>query len=90
MLNLGYTLRPFLYARDADTRAEAMDSYLRLDRDLARLFSVIDEKGPGMDRTLVFVSGTPLTNRSRRDDEKWESPSGNSHHAKPCHCSTCT
>ena len=76
MLNLGYTLRPFLYARDADTRAEAMDSYLRLDRDLARLFSVIDEKGPGMDRTLVFVSGTPLTNRSRRDDEKWGIPFG--------------
>ncbi len=24
-----------------------MDSYLRLDRDLARLFSVIDEKGAG-------------------------------------------
>ncbi len=29
-----------------------------------------------MDRTLVFVSGTPLTNRSRRDDEKWGIPSG--------------
>ncbi|MDE6528370.1 MAG: alkaline phosphatase family protein [Muribaculaceae bacterium] len=76
MLNLGYTLKPFIYAREADTRAETMDAYLRLDRDLARLFSTIEEKGPGMSNTLVFLAGTPLTNRSRRDDEKWGIPFG--------------
>lgn len=76
MLNLAYTLQPFMYGRDADTRAEAMDSYLRLDRDLARLFSTIDTKGPGMDNTLVFIAGTPITNRSRRDDDKWGLPFG--------------
>ena len=76
MLNLGYTLLPFGYAREADTRAELMDSYLRLDRDLANLFDAIDRKGPGMDNTLVFVAGTPLTQRTRRDDEKWGIPFG--------------
>jgi len=76
MLNLAYTLQPFVYGRDPDTRAETMDAYLRLDRDLARLFATIDEKGPGMDRTLVFLAGTPLTTRTRRDDDKWNLPFG--------------
>ena len=76
MLNLGYTLNPYIHGREADTRAELMDSYLRLDRDLARLFATIDAKGPGMDRTMVFLAGTPLTSRTRRDDEKWAIPFG--------------
>jgi len=76
MLNLGYTLSPYIYAREADTRPEAMDAYLRLDRDLSRLFAAIDEKGPGMDHTFVFLAGTPLTGRTRRDDEKWGIPFG--------------
>ena len=52
-----------------------MDLYLQLDRDLARLFSAIDA-GPGMNRTMVFVAGTPRRTRSRRDDEKWSIPHG--------------
>lgn len=76
MLNLGYTLQPYSYAREADTRAELMDSYLRLDRDLASLFATIDSKGPGMNNTLVFLAGTPLTQRTRRDDDQWGVPFG--------------
>lgn len=76
MLNLGYTLQPFMYGRDADNRPELMDSYLRLDRDLERLFAAIDREGPGMERTLVFVAGTPITRRQRRDDDKWALPYG--------------
>lgn len=76
MLNLGYTLQPFIYGRDADNRAEMMDAYLRLDRDLSRLFAAIDAKGPGMNNTLVFIAGTPITSRTRRDDEKWNLSGG--------------
>lgn len=76
MLSLGYTLQPYIYGREADARLELMDSYLRLDRDMARLFDAIDRQDPGMDRTLVFVAGTPLTRRQRRDDEKWAVPYG--------------
>lgn len=76
MLNLGYTLQPFLYGREADSRAELMDSYIRLDNDLRQLFAAIDAQGPGMDRTLVFVAGTPVTRRQRRDDDKWGIPFG--------------
>lgn len=76
MLNLGYSVQPFIHGRDADNRPETMDAYLRLDRNLASLFDAIDAKGPGMDHTLVFIAGTPLTNRTRRDDEKWGTPFG--------------
>jgi len=76
MLCLGYTLQPFIYGRDADTRAELIDSYIRLDGELTRLFSAIDTGGPGMERTLIVVAGTPVTSLSRRDDPKWRIPSG--------------
>ena len=75
MLNLSYTLQPYEYTQDADGRLEQMDLYLRLDRDLANLFSAIDS-GPGMNKTMVFVAGTPRRTRSRRDDEKWAIPHG--------------
>lgn len=70
MLNLGYTLTPFLAAKDADSRIETMDSYIRLDRDLARLFDLID-KNVGLDSTLVMVAGTPVAPSSKPDDAKW-------------------
>ena len=76
MLSLAYSLQPFMYGSDPDNRTEMMDSYLRLDRDLERLFAAIDSDGPGMDNTLVFITGTPLTRRQRRDDEKWALPYG--------------
>ena len=76
MLSLGMTVQPYIYGREPDSRLELMDSYLRLDRDLAAIFAAIDREGPGMDRTVVFVAGTPLTRRQRRDDEKWAVPYG--------------
>ncbi len=75
MLNLAYTVQPYDYSPDADARIEQLDIYLRLDRDLERLFSAIDA-GPGMDNALIFVAGTPRRARSRRDDEKWSIPHG--------------
>lgn len=75
MLNLSYTLQPYDYTTDADSRLEQMDLYLQLDRDLTRLFSAIDA-GPGMNNTLVFIAGTPRRTRSRRDDDKWAIPHG--------------
>ncbi len=75
MLNLAYTIAPFVDSKSADTRYELMDSYLRLDADLARLFEAID-RGPGMDRTLIYLAATPPGSRSRRDDERWNVPFG--------------
>ncbi|MDE6802239.1 MAG: alkaline phosphatase family protein, partial [Muribaculaceae bacterium] len=75
VLNIAYTVQPYEYSPDADARIEQMDIYLRLDRDLQKLFSAIDA-GPGMDKTMIFVAGTPRRARSRRDDEKWSIPHG--------------
>lgn len=75
MLNVAYTVAPYPYSRDADNRIDTQDAYLRLDRDLARLFKAID-RGPGMDHTLVFLAGTPATASGKRDDDKWNIPHG--------------
>lgn len=75
MLNLGYTLAPFIAAKDADHRIETMDSYLRLDKDLERLLKIIDDK-VGLENTFVMLAGTPSAPGNKRDDEKWGIPNG--------------
>lgn len=75
MLNLTYTLSPYPYTTDGDCRVQRLDSYVRLDGDLARLFKAIDD-GPGMDKTVVFITGTPAPSRTRRDDDRWNIPHG--------------
>ena len=79
MLSIAYTVGPYPYGRDNDYKLETMDGYLRLDKELARLMKAIDDSGPGMDRTLLFVAGTPPAPRTRRDDEKWSMPGGEFH-----------
>lgn len=75
MLNIAYTLTPYQYSRTPDSRVETMDAYIKLDHNLAQLFSEI-ERSVGMRNTLVFIAGTPTSNRTRRDDEKWNIPYG--------------
>ena len=75
MLNIGYTLSPYPYTADGDNRMETVDSYLRLDRDLARLMKAIDKR-TGAGNSLIFLAGYPARPTSRRDDEKWGIPSG--------------
>lgn len=75
MLNIAYTVSPYIYTKSPDCRVETMDSYLRLDKDLQRLFATIESE-VGMDNTLVFIAATPSRGRSRRDDEKWRIPYG--------------
>lgn len=70
MLSVGYTLAPFTGAKDADSRIEMMDSYLRLDRDIARLISTI-EKSVGLSNAVIMVVGTPHAPGSKPDDIKW-------------------
>lgn len=76
MLNLAYTLSPYPYGKDADNRMEVMDSYIRLDSDLSRLFQTIDTSGPGMGKTLIFLTGSPAIPISRKEDEKWALATG--------------
>lgn len=75
MVNIVYHLNPYDYTRNGDNRYELIDNYLRLDRDLERLFSKADKKA-GSDNTLFFVAATPPSGLSRRDDERWLIPYG--------------
>jgi hypothetical protein len=75
MLNLSYTVAPFGKAKDSDSRLETMDTYLRLDSDLSRLFKVIDN-AVGLNNAFVFLTGTPAAPSEKRDDERWGIPNG--------------
>lgn len=76
MLSLTYSLQPFLFGKEGDNRAETIDAYFRLDRDIARLLKALDTDGPTTAKTLVTVCGTPATPFARQDDEKFRIPSG--------------
>ncbi len=70
MLNLAYTVTPH-----EGSRAETIDLYLRLDKDLARLFETA-EKVSGAGNTTIFLSGLPSTGQYPTDDVKWRVPTG--------------
>ncbi len=75
MVNVAYNLRPFDYTRSGDNRYELIDSYLRLDNDLARLFSTIDGR-LGRGNAVFYLAATPPGATSRRDPEEWGVPFG--------------
>ena len=75
MINLAYTLQPFDYTKIDDNRYELIDSYLRLDQDIARLIKKA-ENVAGPSNTVFFLAATPPSGRSRRDDERWDVPYG--------------
>jgi hypothetical protein len=75
MLNIGYTLVPYTYGKETDNRLELMDSYIKLDRQLAQLFSAIDRTA-GLNNTLIFLAGTPVPVSGKRDEEQWGIPTG--------------
>lgn len=75
VLNIAYSLEPFEYGQNTDNRAELIDAYLRLDKDLEQLFSSIDSS-VGLENTLIYLAGTPPRPRSRREDDKYNMPAG--------------
>lgn len=75
VLNIGYQLSQYPYARTADTRTETADAYIRLDADLSRLFKAADEAAAGGSK-VIMLSGIPATTPYRRDDEQWRIPWG--------------
>lgn len=74
MLSISYNLKPYDLTKNEDNRYELLDSYIRLDRDLERLFNKADQSAGG--NTLFFVAATPPSGLARRDDERWLIPYG--------------
>ena len=75
MVNVAYSLRPYDYTRSGDNRYELLDSYLRLDRDIARLISAVESR-LGAGNAVYYLAGTPAPTVARRDPEEWQVPYG--------------
>lgn len=75
MLCLGYSAGPFKYVKDGDYRLELADTYLRLDKDLERLFNAID-RTVGLQNTFVFLTSTGYYDDAIPDDSKYRIPTG--------------
>jgi len=67
MISVSYTLPT------AVSRSQIIDSYVRLDRDMARLLAAIQKATPNW---AVLVIGLPSTDGSKPDDKRWNTPSG--------------
>lgn len=69
MLTIGYSVA------SNGNRAEIIDSYLRLDNDIARLLAAVDKAaGPG--KATIVLAGLPTTLGAAPDDKRWNIPSG--------------
>lgn len=75
MLNIAYTLQPYTYSKTAENRYELVDSYIKLDKDLAGLLNTINMR-VGADNAIIYLAATPPSGRRRRDDSKWNIPVG--------------
>lgn len=75
MLNIAYTAAPFKYVKDGDYRLELEDTYLRLDRQLARLLSAVD-RYVGADNTVVMLTSTGYYDDATPVDPRYRIPSG--------------
>ena len=75
MLNLAYTVAPYKYDGGTDYRLELEDSYVRLDRQLNRLFNAI-ERYVGLNNTLIYLASTGYYDDSAPDDSQYRTPTG--------------
>ncbi len=75
VLSLGYTLIPYPASKSAESRYEQIDSYIKLDAELARLMATIDQN-VGIDNTVIVLASTPPSTTRRVDINKWNLPGG--------------
>ena len=75
MLNIGYTAGVYLNKTVQEYGLELQDSYVRLDRDLARLLDEIDKK-VGLDHTVIFVASTGYFKGEAKESPIYNIPSG--------------
>lgn len=57
MLNVSFSLAPYIYDDNGDSRAELADAYLRLDKDLGRILDALYSEY-GRDNVLLFLSSS--------------------------------
>ena len=75
MLNIGYTLAPYNGGTIQQYATELQDSYVRLDRELGRLFDAID-RVVGLRNAVVFVTSTGYFSGEGREPNIFKIQSG--------------
>ncbi|MDE6488190.1 MAG: hypothetical protein K2L46_02820, partial [Paramuribaculum sp.] len=70
MITIGYTLP------SNGSRAEIIDSYIRLDRDLEHLFHILERACQNSTGPTIMLAGLPSNAGSAPDDKRWNIPSG--------------
>lgn len=75
VLNLGYTLAPYPLATNEGYRYELEDAYLRLDKDLEKLFDEID-KHAGKLNVLVYLVSTGYFEEPSVNNTEYRLPGG--------------
>ncbi len=78
MINVGLSAAPVQWAKGGDGRFELADTYLRLDRQIARLLAAIDA-AVGRGRAVVFVASTGHFDTGHAVDPKFKIPTGEFH-----------
>ena len=74
MINIAYSAEPYRYAVDPDNRIELEDKYIRLDRELAKLFETIDKEiGKNV---CIFVSSTGYFDNIYATEPRFNIPTG--------------
>ncbi len=75
MLNIGLSAAPVNWPKSKDGRFELADTYVRLDRQIARLLAAID-RAVGLDRAVVFVASNGNFDTGSPVDAKFNIPTG--------------
>ena len=75
MISVAYSLQPYEFGKTSENRYEAVDAYVKLDAQIARLLNTVYST-VGNDNAIVFLAATPSRRTRRRDDEKWNIPYG--------------
>lgn len=74
VLNLAYSVAPYRYSVDGG-EAEATDSYIRLDRQLGRLFDAID-RYVGAGNAVIWLTGTGHNDEAVLEEKRYRLPGG--------------
>ncbi|MCH5241445.1 MAG: alkaline phosphatase family protein [Muribaculaceae bacterium] len=75
VLNLGYTLAPYSATQGDNYEYPLQDAYLRLDKDLEKLFNILDKK-VGRENVLIYVVSTGYFAEPPIDNSIYCLPSG--------------
>lgn len=75
MIAVSYTLAPYTHTTNSDTQLETVDSYMRLDRDIARLIKTATAKA-GESNVAIFLAGLPAEPKVKRDATTFGIPYG--------------